>query len=116
VFTTDNFVVPTYDGTASGFNIGNWWESKNTRKTELMQTSAVMVFFTCRGSEYSGKQGLFNGITMSLGLNVLAVVAVNEDLKVIRDPHELHHTGDEFYGVDNRRQIDELDTVIDEIL
>jgi hypothetical protein len=81
-----------------------------------MQGSAVMVFFTCRGYDYTGKQGLYNGLEKALGLNVLAVMAVNEQLKAVRDPSEFCHGGDEFYGVDRHRRVEELDTVVDEIL
>jgi hypothetical protein len=81
-----------------------------------MQGSAVMVFFTCRAYDYAGKQGLYIGVEKSLALNVLAVVVVNENLKVIRDPSEFYHGGDEFYGVDRQRRVEELDTVVDEIL
>jgi hypothetical protein len=42
-------------------------------------------------------------------------MAVNENLKVVRDSSEFRHRGDEFYGVDRRRRVEELDTVVDEI-
>jgi hypothetical protein len=48
-------------------------------------------------------------------LNILAVV-VNEELKRVRDKSEFGYGGEDVYGVDRRRQVQELDTVVDEIL
>jgi hypothetical protein len=75
-----------------------------------------MVFFSCKGYDYTGKHGGYQGLETAIGLNVLSVVVVNEDLKKVRDKSEFGCVGEEFYGVDERRQVLELDTVTDEIL
>jgi hypothetical protein len=45
-------------------------------------------------------------------------MAVNENLKAVREPSEFCYGGDEFYRVDRRRHVEELNTVtvVDEIL
>jgi hypothetical protein len=108
--------VPIYDGREEGFNLGRWWDSKNEYNQPLLVGSAVMVFFTVRGYDYTGRQIQMDGLNTAISFNVLSIVLISDRWDEVKSSKYDSLDNSLSLGVDRKRSVTELDTYTDTIV